>query len=83
VQTVQSFEYYKEDYSDVESIIATFGPEVTGDEGGVRTNYAFFAKVYKHLHSKYDNVNGKFYRFPIPIQGLEGGNLNIAQNPGY
>jgi hypothetical protein len=68
----------------VPSIVAAFEPEVTGENEGVITNYAFFEKVYKHLHSKYDNVSGKFYRFPIPLQGLgEGSSLNITQNPGY
>jgi hypothetical protein len=84
VQTVRDFEYYKEDYSSVESIVAAKGPEVEGADG-VRTNYPFFAKVYKHLHAKYDNVTGKFYRFPIPVNGLgdPAPALNIAQNPGY
>ena len=42
----------------------------------------FFAKVYKHLHAKYDNVRGKHYRQPIPT-GLTGEPLGISQNPGY
>jgi hypothetical protein len=76
VQTVKDFEYYKDDYKDVASIAAKFGAETEA------TNYPFFAKVYKHLHSKYDKVNGKFYRFPIP-KGLQGNDLGITQNPGY
>lgn len=77
------FEYYKEDYKSVESQVAKFGPENDGSaEGSVKTNYPFFAKVYKHLHSKTDNVSGKFYRFPIP-KGLSGNDLGIGQNPGY
>lgn len=77
------FEYYKEEYKSVESQIAKFGPENDGSaEDGVKTNYPFFAKVYKHLHSKTDNVSGKFYRFPIP-KGLNGNDLGIVQNPGY
>lgn len=77
------FEYYKEHYRSVESQVAQFGPENDGSaEGSVKTNYPFFAKVYKHLHAKTDNINGKFYRFPIP-KGLSGNDLGIDQNPGY
>jgi hypothetical protein len=85
VQTVQNFEYYKSDYQSVQSIVAAKGPEVSGDNGGVRTNYPFFAKVHKHLHAKYDNVSGKFYRFPIPIYGVgdSPATLGLEQNPGY
>jgi hypothetical protein len=73
---VRDYEYFKEDYKDVESIAAVFGEETDA------TNYPFFAKIYKHLHAKYDNVTGKFYRFPIP-KGLSGNDLGISQNPGY
>jgi len=76
------FEYYKSEYSSVESIIAAKGNESDGTDGKVKTNYPFFAKVYKHLHSKTDNISGKFYRFPIP-KGLKGNDLGIIQNPGY
>ncbi|KAA6341593.1 RagB/SusD family nutrient uptake outer membrane protein [termite gut metagenome] len=76
VLTVEDFEYYKDDYKDEESIAAKFGPATE------TTNYPFFAKVHKHLHAKYHNVNGKFYRFPIP-KGLSGNDLGITQNPGY
>lgn len=79
---VPKFEYYKSDYSSVASQIAKFGAESDGTGGKVKTNYPFFAKIYKHLHSKTDNVSGKFYRFPIP-KGLSGNDLGIAQNPGY
>jgi len=79
---VAKFEYYKDDYKSVASQVAKFGPEKDGSAGSVKTNYPFFAKVYKHLHSKTDNVSDKFYRFPIP-KGLSGNELGIAQNPGY
>ncbi len=53
----------------------------TGKDGNEVS--AFFAKVYKHLHAKYDNVRGKHYRQPIPT-GLTGEDLHIVpQNPGY
>ncbi len=77
------FEYYKPVYRSVEAQIAQFGPEKDGSQAGsVKTNYPFFAKVNKHLHSKTENVKGKFYRFPIP-KGLSGNTLGIDQNPGY
>lgn len=73
---VPTYEYYKADYQSVASQVAKFGAESS------TTNYPFFAKIYKHLHSKTDNVSGKFYRFPIP-KGLSGNDLGIEQNPGY
>lgn len=79
---VPTFEYYKDDYSSVESIVAKFGPESDGSGGHVKTNYPFFAKINKHLHAKTQNISGKFYRFPIP-KGLSGNELGITQNPGY
>lgn len=82
VADVPEFEYYKSDYSSVESISAKFGPESDGTGGKVKTNYPFFAKIYKHLHAKTDNISGKFYRFPIP-KGLSKNDLGISQNPGY
>jgi hypothetical protein len=84
VLTVQNYEYFKDEYRSEESIAAAFGEAVEeGTEGKARTNYPFFAKVHKHLHAKYDNVKGKFYRFPIP-KGLQGEDLGISpQNPGY
>ncbi|MDR3235651.1 MAG: RagB/SusD family nutrient uptake outer membrane protein, partial [Prevotellaceae bacterium] len=78
IQTVENFEYYKETYNTPESITAVFGTEIDGKT----VNAAFYAKVYKHLHAKHDNVKGKFYRFPIPK--LSGIDLGITQqNPGY
>ena len=72
-----TFEYYKDKYSSPASQVVAFG------DSSSYTNYPFFAKVYKHLHSKTDNVAGKFYRFPIP-KGLTGADLGITpQNPGY
>jgi starch-binding outer membrane protein, SusD/RagB family len=72
-----TYEYYKDIYSSTSSQVAQFG------DSSSYTNYPFFAKVYKHLHSKTDNVSGKFYRFPIP-KGLTGNDLGITpQNPGY
>ncbi|MDR2475809.1 MAG: RagB/SusD family nutrient uptake outer membrane protein [Bacteroidales bacterium] len=76
-----TFEYYKGDYKTVASQVASFGPENDGTDG-VKTNYPFFAKIYKHLHAKTDNVTGKLYRFPIP-KGLNENDLGIGQNPGY
>lgn len=72
VKTVKNFEHFDDSYK-------TAG--ATGRDGN--TVNAFFAKVYKHLHAKYDNVKGKHYRFPIPT-GEKGEDLGITpQNPGY
>jgi len=73
---VPAYEYYKDKYADAATIATNFGAATS------TTNYAFFAKIYKHLHAKTDNVAGKFYRFPIP-KGLSGNDLGITQNPGY
>ncbi|MDP4210508.1 MAG: RagB/SusD family nutrient uptake outer membrane protein [Bacteroidota bacterium] len=75
VKTVSSFEYFKDKYASETTIAAAFP--------GVSVNSAFFAKIYKHLHAKYTNVSGKFYRFPIPL-GESSEDLGITpQNPGY
>ncbi|OAV64587.1 SusD family protein [Bacteroidales bacterium Barb6] len=72
VKTVKDFEHYDSSYK---------AAGATGKDGHVVT--AFFAKVYKHLHAKYDNVKGKHYRFPIPV-GEKSEDLGIRpQNPGY
>ena len=73
---VPKYEYYKDQYASTDAQVAKFGAATNS------TNYAFFAKIYKHLHSKTTNVSGKFYRFPIP-KGLSGNDLGITQNPGY
>jgi hypothetical protein len=77
-----TYEYYKDDYASVAS-----QETKTGVPSSSKTNYPFFAKVYKHLHSKTANVSGKFYRFPIPKSYTLGGvttTFNVTpQNPGY
>jgi hypothetical protein len=80
VQTVNQFEYFKEGYKDEASVIATAATRGFTDEEAVNT--AFYAKAYKHLHAKYNNVKGTHYRFPIPLlSGVEQG--VTQQNPGY
>lgn len=72
VKTVKDFENFDDSYKTAGGI---------GKDGN--TVNAFFAKVYKHLHAKYDNVRVKHYRFPIPT-GEKGEDLGITpQNPGY
>lgn len=72
VKTVKDFEYYDNSYKVAGA---------TGRDGNKVS--AFFAKVHKHLHAKYDNVRIKHYRFPIPT-GEKGQDLGITpQNPGY
>jgi hypothetical protein len=75
VKKVSDFEYFKEKYSSEANIESNFSL--------TDVNKAFFAKVYKHLHSKYDNIKLRNYRFPIPV-GEKGEDLGILpQNPGY
>ncbi|MBQ8225150.1 MAG: RagB/SusD family nutrient uptake outer membrane protein [Bacteroides sp.] len=66
------------DYEHFDKSYATEGE--IGRDGS--TVSAFFAKVHKHLVSKYNNIRGKHYRQPIPT-GLKGEDLGIEQNPGY
>lgn len=72
VKEVATYEHFDDSY-------ATEG--ATGRDGSVVSS--FFAKVHKHLVAKYNNVQGRHYRQPIPT-GLKGENLGITpQNPGY
>ncbi|MDR0769190.1 MAG: RagB/SusD family nutrient uptake outer membrane protein [Dysgonamonadaceae bacterium] len=82
VLTVENYEYFKPEYAAEDAIIAAHGEEVSGSQYPTSTNYPFFVKIHTHLHKKYDNVDGHFYRFPIP-KGLTGTDLGIPQNPGY
>jgi hypothetical protein len=75
--TVPNYEYYKEEYQSAASIKDAF-PEVANT-----VNAAFYARVYKHLHAKVNNLSGRMYRFPIPLSE-DYTSLDITpQNPGY
>ena len=71
VKEVSTYEHFDNSYATAGQI-GRDGSEVS----------SFFAKVHKHLVAKYNNVQGRHYRQPIPT-GLSGENLGIAQNPGY
>lgn len=72
VKEVSEFEHFDDSYA--------VAGEIGRDGNAVNS---FFAKIHKHLHAKYDNVQGRHYRQPIPY-GLNGENLGIIpQNPGY
>lgn len=74
VLTVKDFEHYDNAFSDANNPY----PGHDGYKVG-----AFFARIHRFLVSKYNNINGHFYRFPIPY-GSEGEDLGIVpQNPGY
>ncbi|MDR0733372.1 MAG: RagB/SusD family nutrient uptake outer membrane protein [Dysgonamonadaceae bacterium] len=83
VKSVSEFEHFDDSYAEAsKDAIGTTPAVVKIGKDGASVN-AFFAKVYKHLHAKYDNIKGKYYRFPIPT-GEEEEDLNILpQNPGY
>ncbi|MDR3329339.1 MAG: RagB/SusD family nutrient uptake outer membrane protein, partial [Prevotellaceae bacterium] len=72
VQSVSGFTHYADEYETA----------LTTGTAAEKESSAFFAKVYKHLHAKHDNVRGKHYRFPIPL-GESMEELGITQNPGY
>lgn len=76
-QSVPTFEYYKTEYQSAESIKQAF-PEVAHT-----VNAAFYARVHKHLRAKYNNLNGRQYRFPIPLSEDFTALGIIPQNPGY
>ena len=72
LESVKNNEYFDDSYAIAGNI---------GRNGQVVNE--FFAKTYKHLHAKYENRQGKYYRFPIPV-GKSGESLGISpQNPGY
>lgn len=75
--TVPNYEYYKEKYASATSIKEAY-PELAKT-----VNAAFYARVHRHLRAKVTNLNGKFYRFPIPLSE-DRTSLGITpQNPGY
>jgi hypothetical protein len=71
VLTVKDFQHFDDSYATVGAIGAD-GNEVN----------TFFARIHRFLKSKYNNINGHFYRFPIPF-GSNNEDLGIDQNPGY
>lgn len=71
ISSVKEVSHYKH-FADNWDTIETY----TSDEK------AFFQKIHNHLVAKYNNVQGKHYRQPIPT-GLNGEDLGIEQNPGY
>ncbi|GHT06558.1 hypothetical protein AGMMS49525_14950 [Bacteroidia bacterium] len=77
---VPEYEYYKAQYNDKVQFDAIVYNGVKADP----TRFDFYAKIYKHLHSKVTKINGHQYRFPIPLDanGADRGEI-IGQNPGY
>lgn len=75
--TVPTYEYYKPEYKSAASIKAAF-PEVAN-----KVNAAFYARINKHLNAKFDNLNGRQYRFPIPLSENYTTLGITPQNPGY
>jgi hypothetical protein len=72
---VPDYEYYKPAYNDRTLFEALPGADPT--------RFEFYKRIYKHLHAKTTNIDGHFYRFPIPLSEA-GKDLGIdGQNPGY
>jgi hypothetical protein len=78
---VPTYEYYKDSYTDQ----AQFNSIVYNGIQADPTRFNFYKRINKHLRSKVTNVNGKFYRFPIPATADDKAtNLGITpQNPGF
>ena len=70
VQKVKNYKHFADDWK------TSLGNTYNADQE------AYFTKVHNHLVAKYNNVQGRHYRQPIPT-GLSGEDLGIAQNPGY
>ncbi|MDR0873305.1 MAG: RagB/SusD family nutrient uptake outer membrane protein [Prevotellaceae bacterium] len=77
---VPNYEYYKDKYNDEIQFKDIVYNGVKADP----TRFEFYSRIYKHLHSKVDNINGHQYRFPIPLDAnnADRGEI-IGQNPGY
>ncbi|MFT4071245.1 MAG: RagB/SusD family nutrient uptake outer membrane protein [Dysgonamonadaceae bacterium] len=73
---VPDYEYYQDKYASAATIAAAF-PTVQN------INSAFYARVHKHLVAKVTNINGHFYRFPIPLSEKYTSLGITPQNPGY
>ncbi|MDR1632587.1 MAG: RagB/SusD family nutrient uptake outer membrane protein [Dysgonamonadaceae bacterium] len=78
---VPAYEYYKDSYT----AQAQFNGIVYNNVPADPTRFEFYRRINKHLHSKVANVNGKFYRFPIPATADDNTTrLGITpQNPGF
>jgi hypothetical protein len=75
ITLVPTYEFYKKQYADPNAVVTYNG--ITHKVGPV------FARYHNHLTGKYNNIQGRNYRFPIP-QGAEFQDLGIRpQNPGY
>jgi hypothetical protein len=79
LNVVPTYEYYKTIYNDEASFRNIVYNEIPADP----SRFAFYKRIYEHLHSKVENVDGHFYRFAIPL-GTGNVELGITpQNPGY
>ncbi|OAV67362.1 SusD family protein [Bacteroidales bacterium Barb6] len=72
---IKSFEYYKDAYNNQAAFEALPGAD--------KTRFAFYARIYKHLHAKIKNIDGHYYRFPIPLSESYNELGVVGQNPGY
>ncbi|GHT19649.1 membrane protein [Bacteroidia bacterium] len=75
IDKVKDYEYYKDNYSNQEKFNLL--------EKADPTRFAFYQRVNLHLHRKVDNVDGHFYRFPIPLSESYNDLGVTPQNPGY
>jgi hypothetical protein len=76
---VPNFEYYKDVYTDQTEFNAYSYNSIAADP----TRFAFYKRINVHLHKKVENIQGKFYRFPIPLSEKYTSLGIVGQNPGY
>lgn len=72
---VPEYEYYKEAYNN----LAQFRELPNADE----SRFPFYQRIHKHLRAKVRNIDGHFYRFPIPLSEQYTDLGVTPQNPGY
>ena len=72
---VEQFEYYKDAYGNIDQFKQL--PDA------IESRFPFYNRIHKHLRGKYNNIEGRFYRFPIPLSEQRTDLGITPQNPGY
>ena len=79
---VPQYVYYNDNYGSAHR--EHFGSVKYNNIPADPTRVDFYNRIHKHLHAKVDNINGRFYRFPIPPAEDQTTDLGITpQNPGF
>ena len=67
--------YYKNTYGNIDQFKQL--PDA------IESRFPFYNRLHKHLRGKYNNIEGRFYRFPIPLSEQRTDLGITPQNPGY